>query len=164
MSRLNEDGSIRRIAQGVYDKPEYSEFLQEYSAPRIDKVAEAYARKYNWTISASGNSALNLLNVSTQVPNVWLYISDGVNREYQIGNTKLIKKKKANKEITGYSRITRLVVQGIKALGKDNISKDKIELFSNKLSKEDKKIILEEGKASTAWVYKAIRQICEKEG
>ena len=50
LSRLSEEGRIRRITQGLYDVPEYSSLLQEYAVPRPDMVAEALARKFNWTI------------------------------------------------------------------------------------------------------------------
>lgn len=38
---------------------------------------KAIARKYNWTIAPSGNTALNLLGLSTQVPSKWKYVSYG---------------------------------------------------------------------------------------
>jgi len=33
----------------------------------IDKVAKALARKFGWNIQVSGNAALNILGLSTQV-------------------------------------------------------------------------------------------------
>ncbi|MBP0968843.1 MAG: hypothetical protein J5744_01730, partial [Oscillospiraceae bacterium] len=33
LSRLADEGKIRRIIQGIYDLPEYSQLLQEYTAP-----------------------------------------------------------------------------------------------------------------------------------
>ena len=36
LSRLETDGMIRRVLRGVYDKPEYNEFLKEYVAPIPD--------------------------------------------------------------------------------------------------------------------------------
>ena len=74
LSRLGEAGKIRRVIKGIYDKPLYSKLLGEYSSPNIEKVAQALARKYNWTIAPSGETALNFLHLSTQVPNTWSYI------------------------------------------------------------------------------------------
>lgn len=37
----------------------------------------------------SGNTALNILHISTQVPNVWEYVSDGTYRDYMIGKVPL---------------------------------------------------------------------------
>ena len=75
--RFEKDGEIRRVINGVYDKPAYSPLIQEYGVPRIDKIAEALARRFNWNIAPSGDTALNILHISTQVPNVWDYVSDG---------------------------------------------------------------------------------------
>ncbi|MDP1550935.1 MAG: DUF6088 family protein, partial [Nitrosomonas sp.] len=67
LSDLTWQGKIRRVARGMYDYPRYSELLQMTLAPDIAEVAAAYARKFGWRIEVSGESALNLLGVSTQV-------------------------------------------------------------------------------------------------
>ena len=83
--RIEKEGKIRRVMNGIYDKPAYSELIQEYGMPRIDKVADALARRFNWNIAPSGDTALNILHISSQVPNVWEYVSDGPYRDYMIG-------------------------------------------------------------------------------
>ena len=71
LGRQVEEGIIRRIFDGVYEKPVYSEVLKEFIPPDPEKVAYALARKYHWTISPCGDVALNKLGLSTQVPVVW---------------------------------------------------------------------------------------------
>ena len=82
LSRLEKEGIIRRILHGVYEYPEYNEVLGEYVAPSPNKVAQAIARNYCWTIVPCGDTALNLLGLSTQVPAVWSYVSDGTYKDY----------------------------------------------------------------------------------
>ena len=77
LSRLVQSGTLRRILKGVYEKPKYSKLLDEYVAADPEAVANALARSYHWTIAPCGNTALNLLGLSTQVTAVWSYISDG---------------------------------------------------------------------------------------
>src|SRR5690606_16603897 len=77
LNRLTDDGVIQRIIKGIYYKPVYNKLIEEYEAASVHQVALAIARKYNWTIAPSGNTALNLLGLSTQVPATWTYISDG---------------------------------------------------------------------------------------
>ena len=67
LNRLTQAGTLRRILKGVYEKPEYSEMLKEYVAADPEAVAKALARNYHWTIAPCGNTALNLLGLSTQV-------------------------------------------------------------------------------------------------
>jgi hypothetical protein len=47
--------------RGIYDKPRYSNLLQENAVPNPEEVAKAIARNYNWTIAPTGDAALNLL-------------------------------------------------------------------------------------------------------
>ena len=162
LSRLGEAGKIRRVIKGIYDKPLYSKLLGEYSSPNIEKVAQALARKYNWTIAPSGETALNFLHLSTQVPNTWSYISDGPYRKYEIGSYQVEFKHCANKEISGKSFITISVIQAIKYIGKDKIQHEDKERLSKALSVSDKEIILREAITTTAWIYKVIKEICIK--
>ncbi|MFK5892009.1 MAG: DUF6088 family protein, partial [Pseudomonadota bacterium] len=68
LSNLVKKNKIRRISRGIYDYPKYSELLKRELSPDIEKVADAYARKFNWKIEISGNTALNILGLSSQVP------------------------------------------------------------------------------------------------
>lgn len=158
--RLVNDGTLRRILQGVYEKPKYSKLLEEYVAADPDAVAKALARSYHWTIAPCGNTALNLLGLSTQVTAVWSYISDGPYKTYEWNSTKLEFKHRTNKEITGLSYMTSLVIQALKTLGRSNVTSDIIQILSEKLSDDEKQACLKEAAESTDWVYDTIRKIC----
>ena len=160
LARLVDEGLIRRVLRGVYDKPEYNDFLEEYVAPSPDKVANALARNFGWSIVPCGDTALNLLGLSTQVPAAWVYVSDGTYKEYAYDNTTIQFKRTTNKEISKLSYKTALTVQALKALGKDKIDDTVIGRLSKLLTAEEKKTMLEEAKAATSWIYEYIRQIC----
>ena len=164
LSRMAASGEIRRIIQGIYDKPMFSDFLHEYAAPDIDGVAKALAKKYNWTIAPCGDTALNRLHLSTQVPNVWTYISDGPYKDYSIGKTSLQLKKTANKEISGKSDITITLIQALKALGKNRIDDRVIKILKSELKGYDKEQLLEESRTATAWIRETIKEIVLQEG
>lgn len=159
LNRLTQTGTLRRILKGIYEKPEYSEMLKEYVAADPEAVAKALARNYHWTIAPCGNTALNLLGLSTQVTAVWSYISDGPYKTYEWSSTKIEFKHRTNKEITGLSYMTALVIQALKTLGKANVTSETIQALSSRLSEEDKAVMLREASESTDWVYNAIRQI-----
>lgn len=74
LNRLTKTRILRRIINGIYEKPKYSKLLGEYVAADPDAVAKALARSYHWTIAPCGNTALNMLGLSTQVTAVWSYI------------------------------------------------------------------------------------------
>lgn len=159
LARLVDEGMVRRVLRGVYDKPEYNVFLGEYIAPSPDKVANALARNFGWTIIPCGDAAMNLLGLSTQVPAVWIYVSDGPYKEYTYDNTIIQFRRTTNKEVSKLSYKTALIVQALKALGKDMIDDTVINRLSKLFTAEEKKIMLEEAKAVISWIYEYIKLI-----
>lgn len=159
--RLEDEGLILRIIRGVYYKAEYNDFLQEYVVPNPDKVAHAIARNFGWTITPCGDTALNILGLSTQVPAIWSYVSDGTYKEYFYDNTTIKFKRTTNKEISKLSYRTALIIQALKALGKDNIGNTVINKLKNDLTDKEKATALLEAKAATSWIYEYIKQICK---
>ena len=161
--RLEEAGLIRRILFGVYEYPDYNAFLDEYAEPSPDAVAHALARKFGWTIVPCGDTALNRLGLSSQVPAVWLNVSDGTYKEYTYGKTVIRFKRTTNKEISKISYKTALVIQAVKALGKENITEQVISRLKKILTDEDKEKMLAESKSATSWVLELIKVICKDE-
>ena len=152
--RLADEGLVKKILFGVYYKPEYNELLGETVAPSPNKVAHALARNFGWTIVPCGDTALNLLGLSTQV-------SDGAYKEYSFDNTVIKFKRTTNKEISKLSYKTALTIQALKALGKDNVSEQIICRLKKALSEEEKEKMLTEAKSATSWVYEYIKVICK---
>jgi hypothetical protein len=163
LSTLNKQNKIRRIARGMYDYPKFSELLKQELSPDIDKVAKAYARKFNWRIQISGDSALNILGLSTQIQGKYIYLSDGPNRKYKIFNTDLEFKKSKLKDIGFKYNDSALIVQALKSLGKEYIDNLVIEKIQNKIDTKMYDKILKDTKTTTTWIYEYIKQICKKE-
>lgn len=159
---LAKIGKIRRINRGLYDYPKYSELLKQELSPDIDQIARALARKFNWRIEISGDSALNLLGLSTQIVAKHIYLSDGPNRKYDILGTTLEFKKSALKEIGFKHKESSLIVQALKALGKDRITPEIINKIRMKIAPEKYNKILMETKTAKIWIYETIKQICRK--
>jgi len=161
LNRLVEDEKISRIMNGIYYKPKYIDLIGEYEAPSVNEVAKALARKYNWTIAPSGNTALNLLGLSAQVPAKWTYISDGRYADFSFGNIMIEFKHRNNGDISKMSTLTAMVIQAIKAIGKNNVNDEQIDYLKTKLSDKEKKELLKDGKTTSVWVYNVLRKICE---
>lgn len=162
LSRLEDSGTIRRILRGVYDKPRFSKLLNEPVAADPSKVVYAIARKNRWSIIPMGDTALNMLRLSTQVPAVWQYASDGPYKEYSYDNVRISFRRTSNKESTGYSYMTGLVIQGIRALGKNHVGESAIRTLREQLSPEEKKSLLKEAQGTTAWIFDCIKEVCKE--
>ena len=162
LSDLTAEGKIRRICRGLYDYPKYSELLKQELSPDFDQVARSFARKFNWRIQPSGDAALNLLGLSTQVPGKYIYLSDGPNRTYDIFNYTLEFKNTALKEIGFKHRESGIVVQALKALGKQRVTSEIIDKIRKQLSSDMYPKILKDTKTATGWVYDYIKEICRE--
>lgn len=161
LNRLTENGELNRIMRGVFAKPRYSNLHNTNVPPRSDDIAKAIARNYGWTVVPCGDTALNMLGLSTQVPTVWLYVSDGPYKTYEADGITLKFKHTDNKnEITAVSYQTALVIQALKALGKENITDKEIRKLSKILSQSEKQKMLAESQRITEWVYGYIKKIC----
>ena len=159
IARMEKKGLIRRVCRGVYDKPKFSNLLQEYAVPNPDEVAHAIARNYNWIIAGTGNTALNQLGLSTQVPAKWSYISSGPYKKYSFGNITLEFNHRSDNQLRGMSNKTLLMIQAIKALGRDNLGDKEKQKLRNHFSVEERKEILKESRNTMSWIYSAIKEI-----
>lgn len=160
LNRLVQEKILRRILRGVFEKPKYSKLLGEYVAVSPDAVAQALARSYHWTIAPCGDTALNLLGLSDQVTAVWSYISDGPYKTYEWNHVKIEFRHRTNREITGLSYMTSLVIHGLKALGRERVSEETIERLSARLSEPEKTALLRESSESSDWIVDTVRKIC----
>lgn len=174
LSRLAEKGVIRRVIRGLYDYPAYSKLLKKELSPDIDQVAHALARKFGWQIQVSGNAALNMMGLSTQVPTQYLYLSDGPSKSYQVGNRVVEFKKTSFTQVGLKYQQSEILVQAIQALGEQPLTteqqskirdylaatsgvKDVIE--TGQLSELLVNRILKDTQYVTAWIVQRIRQV-----
>ncbi len=160
LGRQVEEKCIRRILDGVYEKPIYSNFLKEYMPANPETVAYAIARNFRWTIAPCGDVALNKLGLSTQVPAVWSYISDGPYRKFSWNNITISFRHRANREISFMSESTTLVVEALKTLGKERVDDSIISNLKNRLPEAEKGKLLEEATGVSEWIYAVIRKVC----
>ena len=160
LHRLQEKGVIRRALRGIYDYPRFSELLNGDLSPDVDQVAWALARKFGWRIQPSGPAAQNLLELSTQVPARFIYLSDGPHRSYQIGKVLLEFKHTALKEAGFKHRESALIVQALKSLGADRITPQIKTRIRHWLAPDRRKKVLADTQTATGWIYAAIREIC----
>ena len=147
------------MVRGVYDRPAFSELLQEHAAPDIDQIAKALARNFGWNIVPCGDTALNLLGLSAQVPVIWQYVSDGPYRKYTVGNRALSFKHGANRDVSGSSEKFALTVQALKAYGKDNIDQSTLEKLASILSPEERLAFMNDTQYRTAWINRVAKEL-----
>ncbi|MDF7826996.1 DUF6088 family protein [Pontiellaceae bacterium B12227] len=162
LMRLTDRGTIRRVLRGIYDYPRFSDLLQETMGPDFDQVAHALARKSGWRIQASGNTALNLLGISTQIPAQAFYLSDGPSKTYEIGKRTLHFKKAALKESGFKHSESELLVQALKELGRERADAALREKLQQAIPAGDWPKLVRDTKSASAWIHEIIREIAEE--
>lgn len=173
LSRMADKGTIRRVMRGLYDYPAYSKLLKKELSADIDQVAHALARKFGWQIQVSGNAALNIVGLSTQVPTQYLYLSDGPSKSYQLGATEIQFKKTRFTQLGLKYQQSEILVQAIQALGDRPLTAEEIQKIRAYLaSTSGLKAVVESGELSeplierllkdtqyvTSWIMRNIRQ------
>ncbi|CBW54477.1 DUF6088 family protein [Mycoplasma mycoides] len=162
LNKLVEEEKIKRIINGFYYNPTYIELIHEYEPFEVEELAYSIARKYNWEIAPFGIACLNILGLSTQVPARIIFVSSGKNKIYNIDGWIIEFKKVGNKEICNMSWTTKIVIQAIKEIGKNKLTKKDIRIIRNNLSILEKQNLLKEAKYTTTWIFDYIKQICKE--
>ncbi len=159
LQRLANAGTLRRPLRGVYEYPSYSAVRKGPASPNPDAIARAIARTNGWTLIPTGETALNVLGLSTQVPAQWQYLSDGPTKSYTWEGGSIQLKHRANKEMAGLSPTTALVVQALKTLGESRVDKPALATLRAKLSRADRVRALQEARYTTTWIFEAIKRL-----
>lgn len=163
ISRLVREGSLNRICKGIYQKPKYIKILNSYASADPRLVTEALVRENGWSIVPSGNAALNILGLDTQVPMRTVYVSSGPNRRYEWGKTSIEFQHRSSKEIGPFSEITALIIQALKALGPDRISDWHIRMICSLLSEGDREAVRNESRFAFTWMQPYLERIAKEE-
>lgn len=148
--------------RGIYDDPRYSEILKRQVAPDMSQVASALARKFRWTLQPEGNTALNALGLSTQIPAKYCYFSSGPNRHYIIDGQTLEFRKKSSRETAMRHPESMLVVHALKALGENYVTPELIAKLKARYNTAQWKKIKSDTTTATGWVYEIIRNIADE--
>jgi hypothetical protein len=159
--RLAKRQIIRRLAKGIYDYPATHPQLGLLS-PDPDAVAQALARHETSRIQATGSYAANLLGLSEQVPAKVVYLTDGRARRVKLGNLEIRLKQTTLRNMATAGRISGLVVQAFRYIGKDRLTPIHVRTLQRKLSAADKERLRTDLIHAPAWMRKPLRQVCEE--
>ncbi len=160
VSELIAEGKLYRVKRGMYESPYYSSFLQEEVEASPLDVARKIASKNGWKIVPSGDTALNALGLSTQVPAEYHFASSGTSKEIELDEgLKLYFEHVPPSEIVIGSSKSALIVEAIKALGKTGIDDTARERIASLLSERDKEKLARASKTSREWVSREIEMI-----
>ncbi len=158
LERLVEREEIIRVARGIYTRPEKDPILGTVK-PSTEAIAKAIAKRDKARIVPTGTLALNALGLSTQVPMNIVYLTDGAARKITIGNRTIVFKKTSPKNLAAIGRISSLVIQALKEIGKDNVTENQIKIILEHLKKEEPYRLQHDIKLAPEWIRIIMRKV-----
>jgi hypothetical protein len=159
LSRLARDGTLQRLARGLYCYPRTNPRLGIVVSPNADEIAAALARQTGSRIAPSGALAANRLGLSTQVPAKHVYLTDGRSREVRVGNQVFAMKHVAPKELPIASPVSAAVFQALRYLGTAAIDTTVISRLRRRLSAKQRQQLLRDARYTTGWIADIVRKI-----
>lgn len=155
--RLEKEGVITRVAQGIYVRPKESSLIGKLT-PTAEEVAEAIAKRDRIRTVPTGSYALNALGLSTQVPMNIVLLTDGSPREIKVGKRKIKFKKTTPKNLMAKGEISRLVIQALKEIGNGKVTETEEKKILELLIKEDKKNLKHDIALAPVWIQKIMKR------
>jgi len=157
LHRLNKSGYIKRITTGIYVRPKTSQYIDEIM-PTTEAIAKAIAKRDKITIIPTGTQALYLLGLSTQMPMKLVFLTNGAPREIKIGNRTIKLKRTTPKNLLAIGKISSLVIQALREIGKKNITLDFENKITTLLKSENKKHLLHDMELAPVWIKKIMEK------
>lgn len=160
LERLTKQGTIRRLSLGLYDYPKRHPTLGDL-VPNYEQIGKAFAGQHKLRLQPSGAYAANLLGLTDQVPAKIIFLTDGSNRKLTIYNQRIIFKRTTPKNMAAAGRISGLVIQALRHLGKVNVDDDIVDKLKARLSDADKKQLLKDITCAPAWIGAIFKRMVE---
>jgi len=157
LHRLVNKKEISRVAQGIYVRPQLDKLIGEVF-PSAEEVAGAIAKRDRIRIIPTGVYALNALGLSTQVPMKIVLLTDGSPREIKVGKRTIKLKKTTPKNLLAKGEISRLVIQALKEIGKNNLTIEKEQRIIELLKKESLQNLLHDIELAPVWIQKIMKK------
>lgn len=157
LQHLKEKGLIKTVTRGIYVRPVIDEYIGEV-LPTAEEVAKAIARRDKIRLVPTGAYALNALGLSTQMPLKLVFLTDGASRTIKVGKRTIKLKKATPKSLKTRGKISALVVQALREIGKDNASEDELSKILKLLKEEDPADLKYDISLAPEWIRKIMKQ------
>ena len=155
--RLEKEGFIIRVAQGIYVRPKESKLIGPLT-PSAEEVAEAIAKRDRIRTVPAGSYALNALGLSTQVPMNIVLLTDGSPREIKVGKRTIKFKKTTPKNLLAKGKISRLVIQALKEIGNGKVTAEEEQKILDLLKQENEKDLKHDIALAPVWIQKIMKK------
>lgn len=160
--RCAKSDKIIRVAKGIYCYPQIDDKLGlGILMPSYDQIANTIAERAHARIIPTGDYTLNVLELSTQVPMNFVYLTDGSLSKVDIdGGKGIIFKKTAPKNLAFKNRLAMLVTSALKSIKQENVTPEQI-AHIEQLLKKNKDSVLADLALMPIWIRKIVTKAYE---
>ena len=158
LKRYTDNGTIRNLARGLYHYPKIDPQLGPL-LPSTDEIAKALAGRDEIRLQPSGAFAANQLGLSTQVPMNVVYLTDGRSKTVQVGERQIQLRQTTPKNMATAGKISGMVIQALKHIGKDQVDNDLIAKLKERLDDKARKQLLKDIRSAPAWIADIFRKL-----
>ena len=120
LSEFAEKGVLCRLAKGIYYKPIQTRFGLLY--PEVGDLVKAIARRDTAQVLPTGETAQNILGLSTQVPMNYVYLTSGSARKIDVGPRTVTFKRCVPKNFAAKSEFLAILIQAMKSIGENRMT------------------------------------------
>ena len=162
LSDLANKKVIHRLSRGVYLKTKETRYGLVY--PPVEKIAKAIAKRDKANIVATGETALYILGLTTQVPMNAVFLTSGSKRDIRIGERTIKFKNATPKTFSIRGAQTSMTVQAMKAIGEKNMSDEYMPRISSLiLQQAERDTISNDLKAMPVWIRRIFVKTLKKD-
>jgi len=162
LHRLVRQGTIRRLARGVYDFPKEHPVLGPLS-PSAEDIARALAGRDRTRIQPAGAYAANALGLSEQVPAKAVFLTDGPTRTVKIGPTTIQLRRTTPKNMEAAGRLSGLLIQALRELGQEHVTQQRIDHLKRTIPVGKRRELLKDLRLAPAWIHPIFRELAEED-
>lgn len=157
LERLVDKGELKRVSRGVYTRPKTSKLIGEVM-PSKEEIAKAIARRDKARIIPTGSYALNRLGLSAQVPVNAVFLTDGAARRIKLDYGMITFKRTTPKNLVTIGKISGLVIQALKEIGKGKVEAWEENKIIQLLKKDDNSKLKHDIKMAPEWIRIIMRK------
>lgn len=158
LHRLARQGTIRRLARGVYDFPKEHPKLG-LLAPSAEDIARALAGRDRTRLQPAGAYAANALGLTEQVPAKAVFLTDGPARTVKIGPTTIQLRRTTPKNMEAAGRLSGLLIQALRELGREHVTPETRAHLKRTLPADQRRELLKDLRLAPAWMHPIFREL-----
>jgi hypothetical protein len=155
--RLVKAGGITRIKSGIFVKPEKNAYVGEV-LPGPEEVVRYFAHSSGNKIETNGAEAARRFGFSTQVSSQPVFLTNGPNRKFHLGNLHVQLKHVASRKMALAGRPAGEALSALWYLGRNEVTAETFEQIEERLPSNEFAALTNNKEIMPGWMRNALNE------